>query len=358
MLAPIHKVPDYEGWEEDWLEAFVDAAQKGADRGTAQAIAWAKVCSKRVRNPAAAEAQASEAGGKRARLGVVPPARKGKPSTWRPTRTGRFRARLGSLPPKWKQEWVRSYKRALKRQVKRTDLSEDQQKTVAAKEAWDAVKKQGCRIPESARPSPRKAVYVPPNKRARDRDKKYQKWVCPEWESTERARKRMTEAVRREAKKVEKRERKRQREVEKKRKEREGLRREFERSQEYVRKEAVKRQTPQEYGEAFRRKHGAYGLLPAEPVKRKKPPSKPRKKTPKTKAATAAEIRFRREHAPQTVREYDARKTYKTGDLISHHRYGYGQVVGVKGKQATVKFEKRGYDRKSKRKLRMGQVKA
>ena len=341
MYAPLHTTPNYAGWEEDWLEAFVSAAQKGADMGTSQAIAWAKVCSKRVRNAAVAEARET-AGKKRARrtrLGIVPPLRKGKLSTWRPTASGAYRARLGTLPEKWKREWVRRYKSALKTQEKRGDLSVDQQKTIAAKQAWDAIKKQGCRLSKTVRPQPRKAVYVPPNKRARDRDKKYQGWICPEWESTEQARKKIIEEVRREAKGVEQRERRRAREDAKVRKKRGVAERKFARAKKKVEKKIVKRQTPREYSETFRRKHGAQGLLPPESKKRMSP--------------TAASIRARRMQAPKTVKEFDARKTYKVGDIITHHRYGYGEVVEVKGKVMTVKFEKRGTDRRTRREIRI-----
>lgn len=258
-------------WAEEWLEAFVEAAEKGADCGTAKAIAWAKVSSKRVPNPAAAKARAPKAGKKRTRLGVVPPPRKGKPSTWRVTPTGRYRARLGSLPDKWKREWVRRYKAALKKQETREDLSEAQQKTIAAKQAWDAIKKQGCRLPKSARPADRKSVYVPPNKRARDRDR-FQGWICPEWESTEKAREKVIKETIRESERIEKRERARQKkeavEIKRRKREREKARRLAEQLAKEETKARRKKQTPQEYGEEFRKKHGARGLLP--PRKRKK----------------------------------------------------------------------------------------
>lgn len=258
-------------WAEDWLEAFVEAAEKGADCGTAKAIAWAKVSSQRVSNPAAAKARAPTAGKKRTRLGVVPPPRKGKPSTWRVTPTGRYRARLGSLPDKWKREWVRRYKAALKKQETREDLSESQQKTIAAKQAWDAIKKQGCRLPKSSRPSDRRAVYVPPNKRSRDRDR-FQGWICPEWESTEKAREKVIKETIRESESVEKRERARLKkeatEIKRRERERAKARRMVERLAKEEEKARRKTQTPQEYGEEFRKKHGARGLLP--PRKRKK----------------------------------------------------------------------------------------
>ncbi len=350
MHVPLHTVPTYAGWEEDWLEAFVTAAQKGAGAGTSQAIAWAKVCSKRVRNPAVAEARETAGKrGRRARLGIVPPPRKGKPTTWRPTPSGAYRARLGTLPEKWKQEWVRRYKSALRKQERRKDLSDAQQKTIAAKQAWDAIKKQGCRLSKSARPRPRKSEYVPPNKRARDRDKKYQGWICPEWESTEQARQKVIEEVRREAKGVEQRERKRAREAAKARKKREATERRFARARkktEKAAKEAAKRQTSREYGEVFRRKRGA--LAPEEAPRR----ARGRKK--KSKVPTAAQMRIRREHAPKTVKEFDARKTYKVGDIISHHRYGYGEVVEAGNKEMTVKFEKRGKDLRTRREIKVG----
>lgn len=221
------RVKSHPDWAETWLAAFVDAAGEGADCETAKAIAWAKV--KRETNPSSARARrgASSRKGRRRGIGVVPPPRKGKPSTWKMTPTGRYRARLGSLPDKWKQEWVRRYKAALKKQQTRKDLSDAQQKTIAAKQAWDAIKKQGCRISKSARPSARKAVYVPPNKRARDRDK-YQGWVCPEWESTEKAREKIIKETIRESERAEKREKsrrkKQEREMKRRKKERERAR--------------------------------------------------------------------------------------------------------------------------------------
>ena len=254
---------------------------------------------------------------------------------------------MGTLPDKWKLEWVRRYKSSLKTQEKRTDLSSDQQKTIAAKAAWDAVKKQGCRLSSSARPDPRRAVYVPPNKRARDRDKKYQKWVCPEWDSTEQAREKVLGEIRREAKAVERRERKRTRVAEKSQRARGVSERKFARSKKKVEHEVAKRQTPGEYSESFRRKHGAYGLLPTEPK------TKGKKRGAKKRAPTYASIRARREHAPKVVKEFDARKTYKVGDIISHHRYGYGEVVKSGEKVMVVKFEK-ATERRTKREIKVG----
>ena len=195
--------PTHEGWEDDWIEAFAEAAQKGADAGTAQAIAWAKVQRQRTRNPAAArEQKVSRPSRRRARLGIVPPLRKGKLSTWKETASGKHRARLGTLPQKWREEWARQYRKALKVQQKRRDLAPYQQKTIASKKAWFVIKKQGCRLPKGVRPLKQKSVVVAPNKRARDRDKRYGGWVCPEWESTEVARKRFIEELRRAAKRA------------------------------------------------------------------------------------------------------------------------------------------------------------
>lgn len=227
---------------ETWLESFVEAAGSGADCETAKAIAWAKV--KRVSNPR---------------------------STWKMTPTGRYRARLGSLPDKWKSEWVRRYKSALKKQQTRKGLNESQQKTIAAKQAWDAIKKQGCRLPKSVRPSARKSVYKSPNKRARDRSK-YQGWVCPEWESTEKAREKIIKDTIRESEQVEKRERarrkKQEREIKRRQKLREDARKRAKKTAEKEEKARRKKQTAREYSEEFRKKHGARGLLPTR--KRKK----------------------------------------------------------------------------------------
>jgi hypothetical protein len=130
--------------------------------------------------------------------------------------------------------------------------------------------------------------------------------------------------------------------------EREKTERFIERERKRAQKERRKTQTAKEYGEEFREKYGAYGLLPLEEKERKG----------KARAPTPASIRAKRERIPKAVKEYDARNTYKVGDLISHYRYGYGQVVDVKGKTMTVKFEKPGKDRRTKRKMRMGQATA
>ena len=93
-------------------------------------------------------------------------------------------------------------------------------------------------------------------------------------------------------------------------------------------------------------------MLPAESPA----PKRARAKKKKPRAPTQAEIRIRREKAPRAVKEFDARKTYKVGDIITHHRYGYGEVVEVKGKEMTVKFEKAGKDRRTKRKIKIGRA--
>ena len=188
-----------EGWEDEWIEAFTEASQRGASAGTAGAIAWAKVQHHRTRNPAAATRDVNRPRRRRARLGIVPPLRKGELSTRKETRSGKHRARLGTLPKKWREEWARQYQRALKVQQRRRDLAPYQQKTIAAKTAWFVIKKQGCRLPKSARPLKQKSVLVAPNKRARDRG---EKWGCPQWESTEGARKRFVEELRRVAKRA------------------------------------------------------------------------------------------------------------------------------------------------------------
>ncbi len=335
----------HEDLQEQWLCSFCEAAQKGADEGTAKAIAWAKVRCQRQGNPAVASpGRAKKSGGKKRRhgIGVVPPPKKGRPSTWKMTPTGRFRARLGSLPDKWKREWVRRYKAALKKQEMRTDLKEHQQKTIAAKQAWDAIKKQGCRISTAARPARGKAVYVAPNKRARDRDE-FSGWICPEWEETEAARKKMESEVIRESERIEKRERVKQKKEQaaykKGEKRAASKRRAVERAAKAAEKARRKTQTPHEYGEEFKERYGAHGLLPERPRKPKPP--------------TSAQIRQKRKAV--RPREYDSRWKYKTGEVIFHPDFGYGQVVDTKSGKMTVRFEGRGKDRKVKRDLKMGE---
>ena len=455
-------------WEEDWVEAFAQAASQGADCGTARAIAWAKVHSKKVEsvpsdNPrrrlyiypnkssiAAADrgliarrkapkskrggldamqakeegvgsgvlrardivsgkrvnayqvkaffdrhqgsylaaldkglrAQESKAiqawllwggdplysqvkreikrdrknnpataaavtkapkGKKRRRLYAVPPLRKGRPSTWRKTKTGKHRARLGSLPDKWRSEWVRVYKRQYESIRKRSDLNDNQAKTVAAMSAWETIKKMGCRLPKSARPSPAKGAAAPPNKRSRDREKR-QSWVCPEWETTEKARAKVVEEVRKESEGVARRERARRRKEEAAMKRADKARakskRDFDKTHEKIRKKVVEQQTAKEYSEAFKKSHGAHGLLPPEPKGKKKPAKKKSKRGKETRV-------------PRNTKKYDKSKSYKVGDIINHPTYGIGLVRIAKGKTMEVKFSKR-TDGKQIRNLRMG----
>lgn len=337
----------YPGWEDIWVDAFSHAAAGGADCGTARAIAWAKVSSARPRerNPAAAAAPAAGAkkkSKKRRKLHLVPPLRKGKPSTWRVTKTGEHRARLGTLPPKWRSEWVRVYKNGVKGLNKRADLNENQVKTVAAMMAWNTIKKMGCRLPSTARPARGKTVATPPNKRARDRDKRFDGWICPEWETTERAREKVIEEVRKESRGVERRERSRRRkeeaEIKKGDRAREKSRRDAEKAAKKIRKKVVEKQTAREYSEGFKKAHGKYGLLPPEPRAKKKKAKKAKGKS---------------QRVPRGAKKYDKSQAYKVGDILNHPKFGIGLVRIVKGKTMEVKFQNR-TDGIQVRKIRMG----
>lgn len=88
-------------------------------------------------------------------------------STWMPTPTGRYRARLGTLPEYYQNMWAREYRRIL-RALKPNNITEDQKKTIASRMAWKRVKDEGCKLPTQ--------------KRSRDRDKD-QRWICLESQS-------------------------------------------------------------------------------------------------------------------------------------------------------------------------------
>lgn len=290
---------------------------------------------RRKRNPAAAPAAPSSTGKKksRRRLYTVPPLRKGKPSTWKETKTGRHRARLGSLPPKWRSEWVNIYKKQLKSVKRRSDLNENQAKTVAAMSAWSTIKRMGCRLPKGT-------------KRARDRDR-FEGWACPEWETTEKARKKIIEEVRKESEGVAKRERARERKraaaAKKEQKKREKSERDFARSVKKIRKKVVEQQTAEEYSEAFKKKYGAYGLLPPEPKKKgkKKAVKKKTRKKPKEEQVSTG------------TKPYSQKRKYKAGDIVHHKKYGIGVVRSVTQKSMEVKFKKR-TDGRQVRTLKMG----